>query len=129
MTLSQAMRVSATGMSAERTRMDVISVNLANANSMRTGNQDAYRRRNVELAGGPDGVRVVRIVEDQNPLRQVYDPGNPFRDADGFVFYSNVNPIQEMVDMLSAGRSYEANIAAFNTAKSMVQAALSIGRV
>lgn len=129
MTLNQSMRISAGGMAAERFRMDVISTNIANANSMTLGNKEAYRRRNVELSGGPEGVKIVRIVEDQSPLRQVYDPSNPYHDAKGFVYYSNVNPIQEMVNMLGASRSYEANIAAFNAAKSMTRSALNIGRV
>lgn len=129
MTLGQSMRVSASGMAAERFRMDVISTNIANANSMKIGNQDPYRRRNVELHGDENGVRILRIIQDQSPLRQVYDPGNPYRDAKGFVYYSNVNPITEMVDMLSASRSYEANIAAFNSAKGMVRSALNIGKV
>lgn len=129
MTLNQSMKISASGMAAERFRMDVISTNIANANSMKLGNQDAYRRRNVELAGSDSGVKIVRVVEDQSPLRQVFDPSNPYRDAQGFVYYSNVNPIQEMVNMLGASRSYEANIAAFNAAKSMTRSALNIGRI
>jgi flagellar basal-body rod protein FlgC len=116
-------------MTAERFRMDVISTNIANANSMSVGGQEAYRRRDVELSGGEDGVKIMRIVEDKSPLRQVLDPTNPNRDAGGYVYYSNVNPIQEMVSMLGASRSYEANIAAFNSAKTMVRAALNIGKV
>jgi flagellar basal-body rod protein FlgC len=129
MTLNNAMRLSATGMSAERFRMDVISSNIANANSMKVGDREPYRRRMVVLEGGVDGVRINRVREDQSQLRQVQEPGNPFADENGYVTYSNIDPLTEMVDMMSATRAYEANIAAFNSAKGMVRAALSIGRV
>jgi flagellar basal-body rod protein FlgC len=127
--LSQAMRVSSTGMAAERFRMDVISVNIANANSMKTGAQDPYRRHVVRLEGNENGVQVSGIDVDQSPLQASYEPGSPFADKDGNVYKTNIEPIQEMVDMMSASRAYEANIAAFNTAKSMVKSALSIGKV
>lgn len=128
MTLGQSMRISSTGLTAERFRMDVISSNIANAHSMSTGGKEAYRRRNVELAGSQDGVRIERIVEDRSPLRRVYEPSHPMADGEGFVTYSNVDPIREMVDMMSAGRAYEANLAAFNAAKTMARAALNIGK-
>lgn len=127
--LSQAMRVSSTGMAAERFRMDVISVNISNANSMKTGAQDPYRRHVVRLEGNENGVQVSGIDVDQSPLQASYEPGSPFADKDGNVYKTNIEPIQEMVDMMSASRAYEANIAAFNTAKSMVKSALSIGKV
>jgi flagellar basal-body rod protein FlgC len=129
MTLNGAMRLSASGLSAERFRMDVISSNLANANSVQTPDQDAYRRRIVVLEGGPDGVQIGRIDQDTGDLRKVSEPGNPLADADGFVYYSNVDPLKEMVDMISASRAYEANIAAFNSARGMVRSALTIGKV
>lgn len=127
--LNHAMRVSATGLHAERFRMNTISENIANANSVAPPGQPSYQRQVVELAGGADGVRVTRVTRDTSPDRAVYEPGNPFSDSKGFVHYSNVDPIKEMVNMLSAGRAYEANIAAFNSAKSMVRAALQIGKV
>jgi len=129
MTLNGAMRASSTGMHAERLRMDLISGNIANANSIRTPNQDAYRRQMMVLSGGDDGVKVQQIIQDESPLRAVAEPDHPFADADGMVYYSNVDPIFEMVNMVSATRSYEANIAAFNSAKGMIRAALTIGRV
>ena len=128
MTLSNAMRISSTGMTAERFRMDVISSNIANANSMRTADQDAYRRRMVILSGNESGVTIERIIQDGSPLRMVQEPGNPLADADGYVFYSNVNPVYEMIDMIGATRAYEANIAAFKSAKGMLRAALTIGQ-
>lgn len=128
-TLNGAMRVSATGLNAERMRMDVISGNIANANSMRTRTEDAYRRRMVVLETDGDGVKIRQIMEDPTPLRAVADPDHPLADAQGYVYYSNVNPVAEMVNLLSANRAYEANVAAFNSAKGMVRSALNIGRM
>lgn len=129
MTLNQAMRISASGLVAERFRMDVISSNIANANTMKMGNKDPYRRHSVLLASDAEGVKVARIEEDQRPFRVVHDPGNKFANSNGDVLYSNVEPIEEMVNMISASRAYEANIEAFNSSKSMIKSALSIGRV
>ena len=127
--LSRALRASASGLTAERFRMDVISVNIANANSMRVNGQEPYRRRDVVLVPTEEGVQIVRMVEDQKPFRIAHEPGNPNADKDGNVQYSNVEPVYEMVNMISASRAYEANIAAFNSAKSMIRSALSIGKV
>ena len=127
MTLSRAMRASSTGLTAERFRMDVISTNIANANSIRTHDKDAYHRQMVVLSGDENGVHIERLMQDPRELRKEHDPGNPFADAEGFVYYSNVQPISEMVDMIGATRAYEANVAAFNAAKGMLRSALSIG--
>ncbi|HWD37897.1 MAG TPA: flagellar basal body rod protein FlgC [Fimbriimonas sp.] len=129
MTINNAMNVSSSGLSAERFRMDVIAANIANANSTQVGNQEPYRRKDVVLSSGPDGVQVSGVEDDQTPFVQKYDPGNPNADINGYVKGSNVQPINEMVDMMSASRAYEANVAAFNTEKGMVKAALSIGKV
>ncbi len=128
MNLNSAMRMSASGMSAERFRMDVISSNIANANSMKIKGRDPYRRRLVELEPGRNGVQIRKISEDQSDFRRVADPGNPNAE-NGVVTYSNVDPLKEMVDMMSATRAYDANIAAFNSAKGMVRSALNIGKV
>lgn len=128
MTLGASMRVSSSGMTAERFRMNVISENLANANAMGVGGQP-FMRRSVYLTGNRDGVQVAGIKRDPTPPTKVYEPGNPYADANGFVAKSNVEPIREMVDLVGASRSYEANIAAFNSAKKMMQAALQIGKV
>lgn len=124
-----AMRSAASGMFAERLRMDVTSANIANAQSVKIGDQDPYRRRIVVLEGDEEGVRVSGVEQDQSELRAVSEPGNPLADAQGFVYYSNVDPLMEMVNMISATRAYEANVAAFNSAKGMAQAALNIGKV
>jgi flagellar basal-body rod protein FlgC len=110
--------------------MDVISANIANANSTGVNGQDPYRRRDVQLTGGPNGVRIAGVVEDQRPFRQVVDRSNPNADPNtGIVTYSNVEPVEEMVNMMTASRAYEANIQAFNSAKSMIQNAISIGKI
>ncbi|MCH8273667.1 MAG: flagellar basal body rod protein FlgC [Armatimonadetes bacterium] len=130
MSLLRSFAVSVSAMTAERYRMDVISANLANANTMRMNGQDPYRRRMVAvMADGSGGVRIQGTLEDASPFRVVHEPGNPYADADGNVFYSNVDAITEMVDMISASRAYEANIQAFNLTKQMLQSALDIGRV
>lgn len=129
MTLNDAMRASSTGLAAERFRMNIIAGNIANAHSVRTEGQDAFRRRMVHLQGDPSGVRIMGAVPDMSPLRAVQEPDHPFADANGYVHYSNVQPLQEMVDMIGATRAYEANIAAFNSARSMVRMALMIGEV
>jgi flagellar basal-body rod protein FlgC len=127
--LNDAMRISSSGLSVERFRLDTISSNIANANSVGINGQDPYRRRDVAVIGGDDGVHIAGVVEDQSPFRVVHEPGNPFADGSGNVTYSNVEPVQEMVNMMGASRAYEANVAAFNSAKGMVQSALSIGKV
>jgi len=126
--LNSAMRTSSTGLAAERFRMDVISSNIANANSIGVNGQEPYRRRDVTLLGGDDGVQIGQVVQDQRPFHKVYEPGNPNADGDGMVTYSNIEPIEEMVNMMSASRAYEANVAAFNSAKGMIKSALSIGK-
>ena len=109
-----AMNISATGMTAQRTRLDVISQNIANAGA--TG-----------MMG--KGVKISEIFEDtEEPLKMVYDPTHPDADEDGYVYYPNVNTVTEMTDMIDASRSYEANVTAFNASKNMELKALEIGQ-
>lgn len=135
MGLINTMRVSASGLSAERLRMDLIADNLANANSTRTPEGGPYRRKVAifepitPTASMPGGVRVVGIAHDPTPPRLVYQPGHPDADPNGYVAYPNVEMVQEMVDLITASRAYEANIQAFNAAKNMVLRTLDIGRV
>lgn len=139
---------SASGMTAERLRMDVISNNLANANTTRTAGGGPYKRRYVVfqprdnndpsflkmLRGQIDrsqpgnGVRAVGIGTDNTQGPLVYDPGHPDANAQGYVERPNVNVVAEMVDMITASRAYEANATAISSAKSMASQALSIGR-
>ena len=128
MNLASSLRASASGLHAERLRLDVISANIANANSVRTPEQEAYKRKLVVLEATDTGVRIDQVTDDPAPLRGVSEPDHPMADAEGMVYYSNVNPIMEMVNLMSATRSYEANVAAFNAAKGMLQASINIGR-
>lgn len=129
--------ISSSGIFAQRTRMDVIANNIANAESTRTENGGPYRRQNVsfraayqEAMGGKRlaGVTVSGVNEDPTDFRTVYDPGHPDADANGYVQMPNVNVVEEMVDMVSATRAYEANVTALNAAKSMINSAIDIGR-
>lgn len=151
MGLFSSINISGSGLSAQRLRMDVISNNIANVNTTRTPNGDRFKRGQVILRPrndervykspflpeglkSPDvnGVKVVEINEDSAPPRMVYDPEHP--DAiktgpkKGYVEYPNVNMVNEMVDMISATRAYEANISSIQNAKSMFSKALEIGR-
>ena len=144
MSIFGAMDVSATGLTAEQLRLDIISQNVANAETTRDENGNVYRRKNVVfeeknvtgfsqiLMHSPgtvgNGVKVTRIYQDTaNPTRLVYDPSHPDADEDGYVEYPNVSVIQEMTDMIDATRAYEANLTAFNATKSMLLRALELG--
>jgi len=137
------LRISASGLAAERLRMDTIASNIANVNTTRGENGQPYRRKvavfqenlNKEynkLTGKYNndfkGVKAVGIEEDNSPLRRVYDPSNPDADKEGYVNMPNVNILNEMADMIAATRSYEANVNAVNSEKSMFLKALEIGR-
>lgn len=160
MRLFRALDISASGLTAERLRLDLISNNLANANTTRTASGEPYRRQRALFASrdetfmatlqraagagftGPrlsaragqreavplGGVQVTAIVSDQGPFRLVYDPGHPDADPEGYVAMPNINPVTEMVDLITASRSYEANVTAVNAAKQMFSRALEIGR-
>jgi flagellar basal-body rod protein FlgC len=143
MGLFDAIDISGSGLSAERLRMDVTAENLANAQTTRGPNGGPYQRKQVVLqtaqpdgfrtqlaratgsipgagtAQTPGGVQAVGIVTDTTAPRQVYDPGHPDANAQGYVSMPNVNPVTEMVDLIAASRSYEANVTAMQTAKSM----------
>jgi flagellar basal-body rod protein FlgC len=134
MGLFDAIDISASGLTAQRLRMDVTAENLANAQTTRTPGGGPYRRKTVVLqqAGGgfagqlaafggssspPEGVEVTGIVPDSTPLRRIYDPGHPDADANGYVTMPNVNPVTEMVDLIDSSRAYEANVTAMQTTK------------
>lgn len=137
------LRISASGLSAERLRMDTIASNIANVNTTKGADGQPYRRKiavfqenlnkelNKETGKFEDkamGVKAVAIEEDNSPLRRVYDPSNPEADAEGYVNMPNVNVLNEMADMMVATRAYEANISAINSEKSMFLKALEIGK-
>ncbi|MEC0091412.1 flagellar basal body rod protein FlgC [Paenibacillus macquariensis] len=152
MTLSNSFGISASALTAQRFRMDVISSNIANAETTRAsvvnGEVVPYRRKMVVLTpnessfssmlqsqlnnesakGIGNGVRVKAIKEDSSPLKLVYNPAHPDANAEGYVSMPNVDIAKEMVDMIAASRSYEANITALNASKSMTMKALEIGK-
>ncbi len=145
MSLFRSMQISASGLTAERLRLDVIANNLANVNTTRTAEGGPYRRRVAVLeerptgfadllgiqsapAMGRGGVRVAAILADNAPPQRVYNPGHPDADAEGYVQMPNVNVVTEMVDMITATRAYEANVTAMNAAKQMALRTLDIGR-
>ena len=120
--------ISASALSAQRQRMDLIAQNIANAETTRTPEGGPYRRQQVVFTlDDQGGVEVTQVVEDPRPPRLVYQPGHPDADAAGYVALPNVNLVEEMVDMISAMRSYEANVTAINAAKTMAQRALDLG--
>ena len=144
-----ALNVSATGLTAERLRMDVTAENLANAQTTRGADGQPYRRKEVVLSevssggfggqlakaigGGasgaqPGGVEVSGITQDATPGKLVYDPGHPDADAKGYVRMPNVDTVAEMVDLISSSRAYEANVTAMNAAKQMFSKTLDILR-
>lgn len=137
--------ISASGMTAQRLRSDIISQNLANVNSTSSQDGGAYRRKTVvfseknatafsdvllSTAGTVgSGVKVTKVIEDyETPMNKVYDPAHPDADEDGYVTYPNVNVVTEMTNLIDASRSYEANVTAFNASKSMALKGLEIGK-
>jgi len=139
MSLFSTLAISGSGMAAESERLAAVASNIANANSIVTSAGAAYRAREVVFAAvsqndddeapsaiGLAGVRVAAIVESADPLRTVHDPGNSFADADGYVTMPNVNPVEEMVNMISAQQNYQANLEAFNVAKTLALRTLTI---
>lgn len=141
-----SMSVSASALSAERTRMNLISSNLANANATRTPEGGPYKRKDAVFSATPAEtgrfdralnnatslevrkVEVMEIIEDKNPPRLQYDPSHPDSNPQGYVAMPNVNVLEEMADMIHATRTYEANVTAVNAAKSMALKTLEIGR-
>jgi flagellar basal-body rod protein FlgC len=144
MNFLDSLAISSSGLSAQRLRMNLISSNMANANTTRTQNGEPYKRKDVvfessqtdsfksaldeQLAGQGHGVKVARIIEDDKPFVQKYDPGHPDADENGYIRLPNVNIVEEMVNMISASRSFEANATAVRATKDMAGMALDIGR-
>ncbi|HEV6968156.1 MULTISPECIES: flagellar basal body rod protein FlgC [Roseateles] len=137
MSMFQIFSVSGSAVSAQSQRLNVVASNLANADTVAGPDGQAYKARQVvfqtQLMGagndsGNAGVRVSTITEDQTPGRRVHDPKHPQADADGYVTYSNVNPVEEMVNMISASRSYQNNIEVMSTAKNLLLKTLQLGQ-
>jgi flagellar basal-body rod protein FlgC len=147
MSFFDAISIAASGLTAERVRMDVTSENLANADTTQGANGQPYQRQEVvlqQVGGGfnaaltsamgtsqvngtaAGGVQVAGIVNDPTPDQEVYDPGNPSANAQGYVKMPNVNPVNEMVDMIDESRSYESDVTAMSTAKEMYEKTLGL---
>jgi flagellar basal-body rod protein FlgC len=142
MSLMTAIEVSASGLTAQRRRLELLMSNLVNASTTQPAGKEPYRRRDVllsatapsqtfgaafdEAMGAVRGVEITQVVADlSDPVRR-YEPGHPHADKDGYVLYPNVNPVQEMVNVMSTTRSYEANLQAVNAAKEMANRTLEI---
>ena len=137
MSMFQVFNVTGSAISAQSQRLNVVASNLANADTVAGPDGTAYKARQVtfqsELMGQmgditSTGVKVSNITEDNTPGRRVHDPKHPSADGDGYVTYSNVNPVEEMVNMISASRSYQNNIEVMNTAKSLLLKTLQMGQ-
>ena len=143
MSLFSAISISASGMDAQRTRAELITENLANADTTRTPEGGPYRRKDAvfttapaqtsfaqtlsEFSGTPvRGVAVSQVVTDQSDPDRRYQPGHPDADADGYVGFPKINPAEEMVDLMSASRGYQANVAAISAVKDMIQRSLDL---
>ena len=145
MNLLSALSVSASGMSAQRARTELLVENLANAETTRTPEGGPYRRKDVvfsadsatsdfssefdnQLGLAGTGVRIQQVVTDAREPEKRYMPGHPDADADGYVAYPRVNPAEDMVDLLSASRSYQANVSAISAVKDMIQKSMDLFR-
>ena len=145
MGMFNAIDISSSALTAEKTRIDIISKNIANANTTRTSGGMPYRRQMVVFREEGEnsfinhlrrfasefngrGVEIEEVVEDESPFKMKYKPGHPDADENGYVMMPNVDVVVEMVDLIDAQRAYEANITAINTTKSMLMSALDIGR-
>lgn len=134
-----AFAISASGMDVQKVRVDTVAMNIANANTSRTADGSFYQPLQVVVAEKRDsafetafqnaaGAQVIQVIPRDTPPRQVFEPGHPDADANGFVSYPNIDPVSEMVTLVEASRAYEANVRALNAAKTMALRALEIGR-
>jgi len=143
MSLSNVFNIAGSAMNAQTVRLNTTASNLANADSVSSSYGDTYRARHAvfelqplrqdSLLPATDdevgvGVRVGGVVESEAPLRREFSPSHPLADADGFIYYPNVNVVEEMADMISASRSFQINADIMNTAKQMLQRTLSLGQ-
>ena len=127
-------QIAGSAMTAQSQRMNTTASNLANADSIAGPDGQPYRARQVVFEMAPadgqgiGGVRVARVIEDPSPMRMLHDPKNPAANAEGYVTMPNVNVVEEMVNMISASRSYQANVEVLNTAKTLMLKTLTIGQ-
>lgn len=139
MTMMNIFQVAGSALSAESQRLNVTASNLANVNTTSGPDGQPYRAKQVIFQTDPlgaqsatsdaiGGVKVTGVIEDPTPLKTVYDPNNPGANADGYVTLPNVDPVQEMVNMISASRAYEADVETLNTAKTLMLKTLTLGQ-
>ncbi len=134
MSLFNIFNVAGSAMNAQSQRLNTVASNLANADSATSSTGEAYRAKQVVFAATPvgengaTGVNVAAVVEDPSPMRQMYDPKNPLADDKGYVTMPNVNVVEEMVNMISASRSYQSNVEMMNTTKTLLLKTLNIGQ-
>ncbi|MBL8480639.1 MAG: flagellar basal body rod protein FlgC [Rhodocyclaceae bacterium] len=134
MSMFNVFTIAGSALTAQSVRLNTVSSNLANADSVVTSNGQPYRAKQVvfmaQPVAGPEaqGVQVTRVVESAAPLRQIYEPHNPAANAEGYVSMPNVNVVEEMVNMISASRSYQSNVEMMNTAKGLLLKTLQIGQ-
>jgi flagellar basal-body rod protein FlgC len=140
MSMFSIFNVAGSGMAAQSTRLNTVASNLANADSVASSPEAAYRSREPLFAtirsqqGAGDasatgeGVQVLGVTESQAAIPSRYEPGNPLADADGYVYASNVNPVDELVNMISASRSYQNNVEVMNSARQLLQKTLDLGK-
>ena len=146
MALNNIFQIAGSGMSAQSVRLNTVASNIANAESVSSSTGETYRARHPVFetirsqlnafnqdafandSGAGQGVQVGGIIESQAPLQQRYQPDHPSADENGYVFYPNVNVVEEMADMISASRSFQTNVEIMNTAKQMMQRVLTLGQ-
>ncbi len=135
MSLFNVFNVAGSGMAAQSQRLNVVASNLANADSATSANGQPYKAKQVvfsatpvEGSGSSQGVKVAAVVEDNSPMKMVYDPKHPMADAQGYVAMPNVNVVDEMVNMISASRAYQNNVDVMNTSKTLLLKTLTIGQ-
>ncbi|MBB5367500.1 MULTISPECIES: flagellar basal body rod protein FlgC [unclassified Janthinobacterium] len=133
MSLFNIFNVSGSAMSAQAQRLNTVASNLANADSATSASGEAYRAKQVvfeavPMANGATAVKVQKVIDDPSPMKLVYDPKNPLADDKGYVTMPNVNTVDEMVNMLSASRSYQTNVETMNAAKSLLLKTLTLGQ-
>lgn len=134
MSLFNIFNVAGSAMSAQSQRLNVVSSNLANADSTTSANGQPYHAKQVIFAATPmgngsaQGVRVTAVVEDNSPMKMIYDPKHPMANEQGYVSMPNVNVVDEMVNMISASRAYQNNVEVMNTSKTLLLKTLTIGQ-
>lgn len=134
MSLFQVFSISGSAVSAQSRRLNVVASNLANADAVAGPDGQAYKARQVQFEAVPldggqvAGVRVAAVLENEAPARRAHEPGHPLADAEGYVTHSNVNVVDEMVNMISASRSYQNNVEVMNTARQLLGKTLQMGQ-